>query len=61
LTENKAVRDEAGRRGRGVVKNHKSECGDLVPERKGLLFEISGGVKDGDGSGSEDGYTIGTK
>jgi hypothetical protein len=24
-------------RGRGAVKNHKSECGDLVPERKRVV------------------------
>ncbi len=28
---------EEGMRGRGAVKNHKSECGDLVPERKGVV------------------------
>jgi len=38
LTENnKAVKGEEGMRGRGAVKNHKSECGDFVPERKGVV------------------------
>jgi hypothetical protein len=31
------VGGEEGMRGRGAVKNHKSECGDLVPERKGVV------------------------
>ena len=28
---------EEGMRGRGAVKNHRSEWGDLVPERKGVV------------------------
>ncbi len=28
---------EEGMEGRGAVKNHKSECGDLVPERKRVV------------------------
>jgi hypothetical protein len=37
LIENKAVEGKEGMGGRGTVKNHKSECGDLVPERKGVV------------------------
>jgi hypothetical protein len=37
LTENRAVGGEEGMKGRGAVKNHKYECGDLVPERKGVV------------------------
>ncbi len=28
---------EEGMRERGAVKNHRSECGDLVPDRKGAV------------------------
>ncbi len=37
MRENKAVEGEEGMEGRGAVKNHKSEWGDLVPERKEMV------------------------
>jgi hypothetical protein len=37
LRENNEVEGEEEMEGRGAVKNHKSEWGDLVSERKGVV------------------------